>query len=127
MLLTISVSVIAASIVVLIFFLIPVLLRIRRMSRELEKLIETARMQITPLSHDLTILSFELKGIFQSIHRQVDKIEEGVTSVRNAALDLKRFQEEVQQIVEEPLLELASLVKGITHGLEALLHIFRRK
>jgi hypothetical protein len=97
------------------------------MSRELEKLIETARMQLTPLSHDLTILSFELKGIFQSIHRQVDKIEEGVTSVRNAALDLKKFQEEVQQIVEEPLLELASLVKGIIHGLEALLRIFRRQ
>ena len=127
MLLTISVTVIAAFIVIFILFLIPVLLQIRRMSRELEKLIETARMQITPLSHDLTILSFELKGIFQSIHRQVDKIEEGVTSVRNAVLDLKKFQEEVQQIVEEPLLELASLVKSITHGLEALLHIFRRQ
>jgi hypothetical protein len=97
------------------------------MARELEKLIETARMQLTPLSHDLTILSFELKGIFQSIHRQVDKIEEGVTSVRNAVLDLKRFQEEVQQIVEEPLLELASLVKSIIQGIEAVLRVFRRR
>ena len=127
MLLTISVSVIAAFIVIFVLFLIPVLLQIRRMSRELEKLIETARMQLTPLSHDLTILSFELKGIFQSIHRQVDKIEEGVTSVRNAALDLKRFQEEVQQIVEEPLLELASWVKGMKHVVEAFLRIFRRQ
>jgi hypothetical protein len=69
----------------------------------------------------------ELKGIFQSIHRQVDKIEEGVTSVRDAVLSLKRFQEEVQQIVEEPLLELASWVKGMKHVVEAFLRIFRRQ
>jgi hypothetical protein len=56
----------------------------------------------------------------------VDKVEEGITSVRNAAFRLGEFQKEVQQIVEEPLLELASLAKGVVRGVEAFLHIFRR-
>jgi uncharacterized protein YoxC len=127
MLLTISVTIIAASIVVFVLFLIPVLLQVRRTSRELEKLIDTARMQLVPLSHDLTAISAEVKRILQSLGRQVDKIEKGVDSVRDAALRLKKFQEEVQQIVEEPLFELASLVKGIIRGVEALLRIFRRQ
>jgi uncharacterized protein YoxC len=126
MLLTISVTVMAASIVVLILFLIPVLLQVRRTFRELEKLIDTTRMQLAPLSHDLTTISVEVKGILQSIRRQVDKIEDGVSSVRDAALALRKFQGEVQQIVEEPLLELALLVKGLIRGFEAFLHIFRR-
>ena len=126
MLLTISVTVIAAAIVVFTFFLIPVLLQIRRTSRELEKLFDTARMQVTPVSHDLTAISLEIKNMLQSIRRQVDKVEDGITAVRDSALRLKEFQQEVQQMIEDPLIELASLVKGVSRGVEAFLHIFRR-
>ena len=126
MLLTISVTVIAASVVVFTVFLIPVLLQVRRTSRELEKLFDTARMQITPLSHDLTAISLEIKGIFQSIRRQVDKVEDGITSVRDAALRLKEFQAEIEQTIERPLLELASLAKAVSRGAEAFLRIFHR-
>ena len=126
MLLTISVTVIAASVVVFTVFLIPVLLQVRRTSRELEKLFDTARMQITPLSHDLTAISLEIKGIFQSIRRQVDKVEDGITSVRDAALRLKEFQAEIEQTIEGPLIELALLVKAVSRGAEAFLRIFHR-
>jgi uncharacterized protein YoxC len=126
MILTISVTVIAASVVVFTVFLVPVLLQVRRTSRELEKLFDTARMQITPLSHDLTAISLEIKGIFQSIRRQVDKVEDGITSVRDAALRLKEFQAEIEQTIEGPLLELASLVKAVSRGAEAFLRIFHR-
>ncbi len=83
-------------------------------------------MHLAPLSHDLSGISLEVKEILRSIHRQVDKIEDGVSSVRDSVLRLKKFQEEVQQIVEGPLLELASLVKGVARGVEAFLRILRR-
>ncbi len=126
MLLTISVTVIAASIVLFVIFLVPVLLQIKRTSHELEKFFETARMQVTPLSHDLTAISLEIKGILQTLRRQVDKVEDGVNTVRDAALRLKALQEEVQQIVEIPFLELASLVRGVSRGVEAFLRVLRR-
>jgi uncharacterized protein YoxC len=126
MLLTISVMVIAVSVVVLIIFSIPVLLQVRRTSRELEKLIDTARMQLVPLSHDLTVISLEVKEILQSLHRQIDKIEDGVTSVRDSVLRLRNFQEELQEMVKEPLLEFASVAKGVIQGIEAFLRILRR-
>jgi uncharacterized protein YoxC len=126
MLLTISVTVIAASVVLFVIFLVPVLLQIRRTSHELEKLFDTARMQVTPLSHDLTAISLEIKGILQTLRRQVDKVEDGINTVRDAALRLKALQEEVQQIVEIPLLELASLVRGVSRGVEAFLRVLRR-
>lgn len=126
MLLTISVTVIAASIVLFVIFLVPVLLQIRRTSHELEKLFDTARMQVTPLSHDLAGISLEIKGILQTLRRQADKVEDGINTVRDAALRLKALQEEVQQIVEIPLLELASLVRGVSRGVEAFLRVLRR-
>jgi uncharacterized protein YoxC len=125
MLLTISVTVIAASIVVVAIVLIPVILQIRRTAREAEKLLDTVRMQIVPLSHDLTVISKEVSGILQSIHRQVDRVEEGIATVRDAAERLREFEETVLTRVEEPLLELATLVSAVSRGVGAFLRFFR--
>jgi uncharacterized protein YoxC len=125
MLLTISVTVIAASIVVVAIVLIPVILQIRRTAREAEKLFETTRTQIVPLSHDLTVISREVSGILQSVHRQVDKVEEGIATVQDAAERLREFEEGVLTIVEEPLLKLATLVSAARRGIGAFVGYFR--
>jgi uncharacterized protein YoxC len=126
MLQTISVTVIAASIVILTVFLIPVLLQIRRTAREAEKTLETVCSQIVPLSHDLTVISLEIKGIVQSIHRQVEKVEDGISTVGDAALRLREFEGKIERILEVPLLELVALFSGLIRGIEAFLRFFRR-
>ena len=125
MLQTISVTVIAASIVVVAIVLIPVILQIRRTAREAEKFLEIARMQIVRLSHDLTVISREVSSILQSVHRQVDRVEEGIATVQGAAERLREFEEGVLTIVEEPLIELATLVRAVSRGIGAFLRFFR--
>jgi uncharacterized protein YoxC len=125
MLLTISTIVIAVSVAIFVIVLIPVISQIRRTAREAEKFLETARMQIAPLSHDLTVISKEVSGILQSIHRQVDRVEEGMTTVRDAAGRLREFEETVLTRVEEPLLELATLINAVSRGIAAFLRYFR--
>ena len=125
MLQTISVTVIAASIVVVAIVLIPLILQIRRTAREAEKLLETARTHIVPLSHDLTVISKEVSSIVQSIHRQVDTLEEGIASVRDAAERLRDFEESALTIVEAPLVKLATLVSAASRGVGAFLRFFR--
>jgi uncharacterized protein YoxC len=125
MLLTISVTVIAASIVVVAIVLIPVILQIRRTAREAEKILETARMQVVPLSHDLTVISREVNRILQSVHRQVDSVEEGIATVQGAAERLRDFEEVILTRVEEPVLELAALVRAVSRGTGAFLRYLR--
>jgi uncharacterized protein YoxC len=126
MLQTISITVIAAAVVVVVIFLIPVILQIRRTAREAEKLFETARMQIAPVSHDLTVISREVSSILQSVHRQVDRVEEGIATVQGAAERLRDFEEAVLNRVGEPLLELAALVRAVSRGFAAFVGFFRR-
>ncbi len=125
MLQTISITVIAAAIVVVAIVLIPVTLQIRRTAREAEKLFETARMQLVPLSHDLTVISREVSSILQSVHRQVDRVEEGIATVQGAAERLRDFEESVLNRIGEPLLELAALVRAVSRGFAASLRFFR--
>ena len=126
MLQTISVTVIAAAVVVVAIVLIPVVLQIRRTAREAEKFLETARMQVVPLSHDLTVISREVRDIMQSVHRQVDRVEEGIVTIQGAAERLRGFEEAMITTVEHPLLELAALVRAVTRGIGAFLGYFRR-
>jgi hypothetical protein len=81
---------------------------------------------MVPLSHDLTTISSKVNDILKSIHRQIDKVEDGITSVCDAARNLHSFQMEIQRVIEEPLIELAALVRGVVHGLDVLLSGFRR-
>ena len=126
MLQTISITIIAAAVVVVAIVLIPVILQIRRSACEAEKLLETVRTEIAPLSHDLTVISKEISSIVQSIHRQVDRVEEGIGAVGDAAGRLREFEEAVLTIAGGPLLKLPTLISAVVRGIGAFVRFFRR-
>jgi len=121
-----SVTVIAAIMALLLIFLIPVLLQVRRTVQEAEKLIDSVRLQVAPISRDIGVISRDVKGIVQSIHRQVDRVEDGIETVHDMTLRVKEFQAEVQRRVEQPLLQLAAVLGGIKQGIEGVARIFYR-
>lgn len=125
-LLAISVTVIAAILVLILIFLIPVLLQVRRTAHEAEKLIDSVRLQVAPFSHDVTAISLEVKSVIQSIHRQVDRVEGGIETVRDIAVRVKEFQIEVQRRIAEPLFQLAAVFVGVKRGVEAFARIICR-
>ena len=125
-LLAISVAVIAAILVLIIIFLIPVLLHVRRTAHEAEKLIDSVRLQVVPVSRDLGLISQDVKSIVQSIHRQVDRVEDGIETVHDMAVRVKEFQIEVQRRIEEPLLQFTAFFGGVKQGVEAIASIFCR-
>ncbi len=114
----ISISVIAAIMVVAVIILIPVLLQVRRTAREAEKVLETVRTQILPLSHDLALVSTEVKEILGSLHRQVERAEDSITAVRDAAKRLRDFEEEDLDRFGAPLFKLATMVDAVSRGVE---------
>ena len=60
-LMAISVTVIAAIMVLALIFLIPVLLQVRRTAKEAEKLIDSVRVQVAPISHDIGLISRDVQ------------------------------------------------------------------
>ncbi|MGD0917850.1 MAG: DUF948 domain-containing protein [Thermodesulfobacteriota bacterium] len=121
MLLTISVTVIAAIMVVALLVQIPILLKVRRTAREIEGFFETARTQIIPLSHDLTTLSGKIQDTLQSIHRQSDILGESMTTVRDTAVRLQNLHK-----IGDPLVKFPVLVRGVIRGAGAFVSVFLR-
>jgi len=125
-LVAVSIAVIAAIMVLVLIFLIPVLLQVRRTAKEAEKLIDSVRVQVAPVSRDIGLISRDVKSIVQSVHRQVDRVEDGGETIYDMAVRVKEFQIEVQRKIEEPLLQLAALLGGIKKGMEAFARVFGR-
>ena len=125
-LLTVSVTVIAAILVLVLIVLFPVLLQVRRTARETEKLIDSVRAQVAPISRDMGVISRDVKSIVQSIHRQVDRVEDGIETVHDMAVRVTEFQRVVQRKVEVPLLQLAAVMGSLKNGVEAMARIILR-
>ncbi len=125
-LLAISVTVIAAILVLVVIVWVPVVLQVRRTAKEAEKLIDSVRVQVAPVSRDIGLISRDVKSIVQSIHRQVDRVEDGVETVHDMAVRVKEFQFEIQRRIEEPLLQLTAMLGGVKKGIDAITRIFCR-
>jgi uncharacterized protein YoxC len=125
-LLTISVTVIAAILVLVFIFFIPVFLQIRRTAREAEKLIDSVRFQVVPVGRDVDLIFRDVKNLVQSIHRQVNRVGDGIETVHDMAIRVKAFQIEIQRRIEEPMFQLAAVMVGIRRGIEAMARVFHR-
>jgi uncharacterized protein YoxC len=119
-LLTISVTVIASILVLILIFLIPVLLQVRRTAHEAEKLIDSVRLQVAPISRDIVLISRDVKSIVQSVQRQVDLVEGGVEAVHGMAVRIKQFQ----CGIKEPLFSFIAVFRGVKRGVEAFARSF---
>ena len=125
-LMAISVTVIAAIMVLALIFQIPVLLQVRRTAREAEKLIDSVRVQVAPVSRDLGLISQDVKSIVQSVHRQVGRVEDGIETVHDMAVRVKESQLEVKRRIKKPMLQLAAVLGSVKRGFAAIASIFYR-
>ena len=127
MILEISVAIIAFFVVVFVIGLLFVLVQIRRTAKEAEKLMDTSRQQIAPISHDLTIIVNDVKRIVQSIQKQIDMVEDGVGDIKDTVTRITQFEKELQEKLQQPIIEFATLISAISKALRAFLDVFGRK
>jgi uncharacterized protein YoxC len=118
MVLTISVAVIAAIMVIVSLFLIRLTLQLVKTAKEIEKLAEMVRLHIGPISHDLANISNTTRAILESIHRQVAKVEDSISAVRDMSLRAKEFEEEILEKLSSPLVRLVALFNAFRRGFE---------
>ena len=127
MILEISVAVIAFFVVIFVIGLLIALVQIRRTAKEAEKLMETSRQQIAPISHDLTIIVNDVKRIIQSIQKQMGMVEDGVGDIKNTVTRITQFEKDLQEKLQRPIIEFATLISAMSNAFRAFLGIWKRK
>ncbi len=126
MLMSISVTVIAAFIVIFVIALIPLLVQLRRTAKEAEKLLETTRLQIAPIAHDVARVMDDVRDIVKQAQRQMGKVEESVDAVRDTVVKLRDVETLLRDRIEKPLLGIVGTVGALVKGVRVFLQYVRR-
>ena len=112
-LLAISVTVIAAVMVMRAAFEILALVQVRRTAREAEKLLVSVR-------HEVDLISDGVKSLVRSVHEQTERVEDSIETFHDMAAWMKAFQSEVKPGLEETLFQLAAVIGSLRRGVEAV-------
>jgi hypothetical protein len=111
-----SLVVIAACMVLIMSAAVAVLLRLRKLAMEAEKLVETVRMNMPPLIHDITRITGDVRSIVHTIERQAPKLGDAMEAMRATARDVHDFERMLVERLQRPLLDLTALVSGVVRG-----------
>lgn len=117
MLVEIAVSVIAVCFVIITTGLVSVVIKTRRTLNEAQKLIEQVRLQSAPLVHDATQIAGDIRMIVKTLEKELPKVSDSLEAVRGTARDIREFEEMLRERVERPLLDLTSIIAGLSKGL----------
>ena len=113
---SVSVAIIAALITITTLFMVIVLFKAINVFGEIQKLIEMVRLHIVPVTHDLTHILGDVRSIVKAAEGEMGKVGDSITAVRDTAVNLKEFEELIQERIEKPLLDVTSVLSALVKG-----------
>ncbi|RMD90237.1 MAG: DUF948 domain-containing protein [Calditrichaeota bacterium] len=116
MIISISLVVIAGLLLLNTIFLIMAMVRASQAFREAQKLMEMARLQIAPISHDVTQIISHIRTIVQTAEKEMDKVGDSIEAVRDTARNIKEFESLIQERIERPLLDVTAVLSALVKG-----------
>ena len=114
--LEISVTIIAVVLVLSAMFFIVAMYRIVQVVNEGRSLIEMVRLQIAPITHDLTQIIGDIRSIVRTTEHEMDKVSETLGHVRDTTRNLRDFENMLQDRIERPLLDVTAVLSALVKG-----------
>jgi hypothetical protein len=96
--------------------IVATLLRVRSLLLEVQKFVETVRMQVPPFMHDVTQISSDVRSIVRSVERDMPKLSRAMDSLRATASDIHDLERAIRERIERPLLGLSAVAGGLLRG-----------
>lgn len=113
---SISLAVIAGLFFINTIFFIAACYRAHKAISEIEKLGQMLRLDFAPIIHDTTQILTDMRAIGQSANREMLKIGDSVTAVRQTARNIKEFEYLIHERIERPLLDITAVLSGVIKG-----------
>lgn len=114
--LSISVAIIAGLLLIITVFLIAVFIKAIKALTEAQKLMEMARLQIAPITHDLSQIVGDIRTIVKSVEKEMYKVGDSLSAIRDTTRNVKAFEEMIQERIERPLLDITAVLSALVKG-----------
>jgi uncharacterized protein YoxC len=97
----------------LCLYLIVVLVRLNKLLESLQRDISDIARGLKPVLENLAVITDRFKLISEKVNEQVESFHTIFTTFRRVAENVVRFEERVQERLEEPLFRVTSMFGGL--------------
>lgn len=111
----------------LAIYLVVVLSKVKDMLNTVELNIKEVSARAIPVLENMEALTGKLRTITDSIDDQMSMIRNSLQTLRDVMENISRFERKVQDHIEGPIMEVASVVGGFISGVASFLHKITRR
>jgi uncharacterized protein YoxC len=111
----------------LAIYLVVVLSKVKDMLNTVEINIKEVSARAIPVLENMEALTAKLRTITDSIDDQMSLIRTSLQTLRDVTENISRFERKVQDHIEGPIMEVASVVGGFISGVANFLHKVTRR
>jgi uncharacterized protein YoxC len=127
MLWQISVLIVSLAFLLLVIFIIPTLIQIRRTARNAEITIKSVNQNLPGILTNVDEITTNLTQATQSVHRNIDGMKEVIHKLHLVADDIVQFEQTIRQEIEPPILDTLGTFSGIAKGIKTFMEVWRRR
>jgi uncharacterized protein YoxC len=111
----------------LAIYLVVVLSKVKDMLNTVELNIKEVSARAIPVLENMEALTAKLRTITDSIDDQMSLIRTSLHTLHDVTENISRFERKVQDHIEGPIMEVASVVGGFISGVAGFLHKVTRR
>ncbi len=105
-----------AALTVVCIYLLSVLIRLRNVLAVVEEDVREVSAKVIPVLENLEVITEKVKNVAESIDEQVESVKDSIHSVKEIAENIVRFERQIQDRIEEPVLETVGTFTAIFKG-----------
>ncbi len=119
----ISVLIIGISVLILVAFLVPTVLQLRRSASELEKVSSNLNRRLPGILANLEDITTNLSAILNAGRQHTDTVGEAVEEIKGLVDDVVQFEKALKKQVERPIVQTLDTVTAFNRAVRIFLRV----
>jgi len=122
-----SVAIIAGLLFIMTLCGIAIAVKAVKALSEAQRLLESTRLQMAPVIHDVTQIVADAQSIVRAVDREMDKVGDSLAAIRDTTRNVRDFELMIQKRIERPLLDITAVLSALVKGGRVFLNSFLRR
>ncbi len=119
----ISVLIIGIAVLILVAFLVPTVLQLRRSASELEKVSSNLNHRLPGILANLEEITTNLSAILNAGRQHTDTVGEAVEEIKGLVDDVVQFEKALKKQVERPIVQTLDTVTAFNRAVRIFLKV----
>lgn len=119
----ISLLIVSVAVLVLILFLIPTILQLRKSAKRIEEVSTHLNRQLPAILENVNAITASLNRVLSSGQQQAETLSEAVQNVKLMVDDVVDFEKRIRTQIENPIVDTLTTVTALIKAVRAFLVI----